>query len=401
MVIHFYYDVVCPYAYMASTRIEALAARYGAEVEWKPILLGGVFKSIAAPQRPADTWSSERQVQIARDLLRQAAYWGVPLRMHPRHPVRSVDAMRLILVADPADRPALSRRLYRAYFEESADIDDPAVLGRIGAEYGLDAAGVKDPAIKAELHARTAEAVSRGVFGVPAVFVEGKGWWWGQDRLHFVEAALGGPAHHPGFTGPRTGGALRFFHDFASPFSYLASTQIQALADARGAALTWSPILLGALFRDIGTPDVPLFEMSAPKAQYYARDLADWAAWWGVPFGFPSTFPVRTVLPLRVALQDQRAVAPLYRALWAEDRDIGDPAVVAEVLQEAGLDARGLIEGAQDPAIKAALRANTEEARALGVCGVPTTLVNGAQLIWGQDRLGLVDAALTGAMTAV
>ena len=98
-------------------------------------------------------------------------------------------------------------------------------------------------------------------------------------------------------------GARRtFFHDFASPFSYLASTQIESLAAARGLKVEYVPILLRALFRDIGTPDVPLLELNPAKQAYVRRDLDDWAAWWGVLFSFPQHLPQRSVRPLRVAL---------------------------------------------------------------------------------------------------
>ena len=191
-----------------------------------------------------------------------------------------------------------------------------------------------------------------------------------------------------GATGP-----LEFWFDFSSPFAYLASTQVEALARRNGVALRYRPFLLGALFKAVGTPDVPLFEMTEPKRRYYAQDLEDWAAWWGLPFHFPSHFPVRTVLPLRVSLLDERSVLPLYRALWAEDRDIADPAVVRAVLDEAGLDGGALIAGTEDPAVKASLRQNNADAEALGVCGVPTFRV-GEALYWGQDRLYRVNEAV-------
>ncbi|MCB9796641.1 MAG: 2-hydroxychromene-2-carboxylate isomerase [Alphaproteobacteria bacterium] len=404
MRIEFYHDVVCPYAWMASRRIEAIAERYRAELVWRPVLLGGVFKAIEAPQVPAEQWSEQRQLQIQQDLTRQAEAQGLSLSMHPRHPVRSVDAMRLIVAADEAERPALIAALYSAYFEKNEDIDDMSVLARYAQKHGVKPDAIRSDRVKNALRVRTDEAVALGVFGVPAVFVYDDddalvGWWWGQDRLHFVEAALGGPPVCPGFLAPRIPGSLRLFYDFSSPFAYMASHAAPRLAEDRGLDLRWTPILLGALFREIGTPDVPMFAMSEPKRRYVARDLQDWAAWWGVPFTFPEVFPVRTVLPLRVALQEQAAVAPLFHALWGEGRDIGQAEVVREVLQDAGLDAEGLIAGAADKAVKAQLRENTDEAVALGVCGVPTVQVNGGLLIWGQDRMPVVEAALEGRLS--
>lgn len=187
--------------------------------------------------------------------------------------------------------------------------------------------------------------------------------------------------------------ALTFYYDFSSPFAYLGATQVERVAQQAGASVVWKPILLGALFKQIGTADVPLAEFPAAKRDYYRRDLLHWAAHWGVPFRWPSRFPMRTVAPLRLALAADDIAATsraLFSAYWVDDRDISD----AQVLGEFGDVAR-----TEDPAIKAALRANTDEAIAAGVCGVPSFVVPGAvrgHLFWGQDRLDLVSRALAG-----
>lgn len=181
-----------------------------------------------------------------------------------------------------------------------------------------------------------------------------------------------------------------FYYDFSSPFAYLAATQIERIAGAAGATVRWRPILVGALFKQIGTPDVPIDEFPAAKRSYYLRDLMHWASHWGVPFRWPSRFPVRSVTALRLALAagDQIAAVSqaLFRAYWADDRDISEPAVLAGF---------GELARAEDPAIKQALRANTDEALAAGVCGVPSFVVRG-HLFWGQDRLDLVSRTLDG-----
>ena len=86
----------------------------------------------------------------------------------------------------------------------------------------------------------------------------------------------------------------------------------------------------------------------------------------------------------------------LYRAVWAQNKNIGDKAILAEVLSEAGFDAAALLERTTDPAIKAILRENTQQAEAIGACGAPTFEVNGEVIIWGQDRIDQVEAALCG-----
>jgi 2-hydroxychromene-2-carboxylate isomerase len=231
--------------------------------------------------------------------------------------------------------------------------------------------------------------------------VDGK-LWWGQDRLNFVEDKLGDwQSLTRRDSGPKPN-KIRFFHDFSSPFSYLAATQIERVAALHDVEIEWRPILLGGLFREIGTPDVPLFEMSAPKQEYVGRDLHDWADWWQVNFSFPSQFPIRTVSALRIALAEPSLTGALYRAAWSEDRAIDDPTVLAEIVQSAGLDADHVITVIQTDEIKAALRENTALAKRVGACGVPTFQVlyedqeSEPMLIWGQDRIHMLEHALSG-----
>lgn len=395
MQLDFYYDVVCPYAYLASLQVEAVAERAGATLRWRPMLLGGVFRALGAPQVPAETWNPQKRALGELDQEREAARLGVRLRRPEAHPRRTVDAMRLAAVAPEALRPALSKALFHAYWGEGRDVSDPAVVASVARAHGLPDDAARSDAAREALFAATDAAVARGVFGAPS-FGVGDRIWWGQDRLHLVEGALGGAMRSPGFAGPAVGGGLELFHDLSSPFSYLGSTQAPALAAALGVTLTWSPILLGALFRDIGTPNVPMLAMSGARQRYVAQDLQDWAAWWGVPFRFPDTFPLRTVTPLRVSALEPGAIAPMYRAAWADNQDIGQPEVLRGVLDAAGLDGAGLIEASASPAAKDALRASTERARALGVHGVPTFRLDDGRLFWGQDRLTRVAEALRG-----
>ncbi|MCU1279617.1 MAG: 2-hydroxychromene-2-carboxylate isomerase, partial [bacterium] len=168
---------------------------------------------------------------------------------------------------------------------------------------------------------------------------------------------------------------LVFYYDFSSPYAYLGATQVERVAREQGARVRWRPILVGALFNQIGTPTVPLAEFPAPKRAYVARDLAHWASHWQVPLQWPSRFPMRTVAPLRLALATEAAGGDiaavslrLFRAYWVEDRDISDPAVLREF---------GDLSAIESPAIKDALRAATDEAVAAGVCGVPSFVARG------------------------
>ena len=194
--------------------------------------------------------------------------------------------------------------------------------------------------------------------------------------------------------------APAFFFDVSSPFAYLASTQIEAVARRAGAAVRWRPFLLGALFKAIGTPDVPLFTLPAAKRAHVAADLDRWARRWDAPFRFPSRFPMNTVKALRMILQipdEQRRalVHALFRALWVDDRDLADDAELAAIAGSVGLDGPALVAGTKADAVKEQLKAATAEAERLGLCGAPSFLV-GDLLFWGQDRLLFVEKALRG-----
>jgi 2-hydroxychromene-2-carboxylate isomerase len=192
---------------------------------------------------------------------------------------------------------------------------------------------------------------------------------------------------------------LVLYYDFASPWSYLGSTQVERVAREGGAAVEWRPILLGGLFRAIGSPNVPLMELTEARRRYQMRDFMHWADHWGAPFQWPSRFPMNTVAALRMAIaagdELPRVTHALYRAYWAEDRDINDRAVLADVARTLGLDGQALLARTEDPAVKARLRDNTDGAVARGVFGVPTFFV-GETLVFGQDRLDFVAAALRG-----
>ncbi len=376
--IEFFFDYSCPYAYLASRQIEALAARAGASLEWKPFLLGGVFRALALPQ--VLPLSPAKARYLLNDQAARARQLGLPLRHPIEHPRRTVSALRATLARD--NDPALIHAFYRAYWEEGRAIEDEAVVREIAGEVDLESQ-------RETLRLNTEEAIRRGVFGAPACFV-GEQLYWGEDRLWMVEAALGGESPSP--AAPVNGGrTLDFFFDFSSPFAYLASTQVETLARRTGATLRLRPILLGAIFRAVGQVDVPIAAMSEAKRQYTLLDLGRWAAHWGVPLTWPPAFPLRTVLPLRLFLLEPTVerMSRLFHAAWAEGRDIGDPAVLRDLrFTEAELQATN--------EQKQALVDSTQAAIDAGVFGAPSFLVDGQDLCWGQDRLARVEGLLRG-----
>jgi 2-hydroxychromene-2-carboxylate isomerase len=394
--VRFFYDIACPYAYLASTQIEAIVGSQGAELEWKPILLGGLYRSVGGKDHPASKWPASKILHNERDMARQAELFGVPLDRPACYPQRTVNTMRLLLAAPESVRPALSHRLYKAYWVEGLAVGEREVLQGIAAEFGLDIACIDGPEIKEALFGATDEAKGLGMFGVPSTQV-GQTFYWGADRLDFVLRDLSNTPMIQKWPNPSPPNQeLVFYHDFSSPFSYLASTQIERIAKRHCAKLVYKPILLGALFKAIGTPNVPLFEMNPARQAYQRRDLLDWAEWWGVRLEFPKVFPIRTVAALRVALQAPETTSLLYRAAWAEGVDIGDTELLSALLDRNGFNGEELLAGTQDPEIKAQLFANTQEAIDGEVCGVPSMRVNGKTLFWGQDRLRMVEMALDG-----
>lgn len=401
MEVEFYFDIACPQAYLACTQIEALEARHGVQVVFKPVSLAGLDRIwIQHGDGPQSRLSPARRRMEHRDLMRQAEVLQVFVNEAATlDPPSSVDAMRLIVGA-PADlRPTLIRNLFQVLWVDGEDVGNRGVLEWIAEVSGVDPALMDRAEVRKELDVVTEAAANSGVFGVPSFRVDGR-LWWGLDRMDFVERALGGASEAPPVT-RRTGGQIEFFHDFASPFSYLAATQVEAFAAHHGAELIWRPILLGGLFKRIHTPLIPLSVMSRPRREYMARDLMDWAEVWDVPFQFNSAFPLNTLLALRAALAEPQLTLPLYRAAWSDNRDIGQPEVITQIIRETGMAPQQVLARAGKDEIKDRLRTNTEAAEAMGACGVPTFRVNDRLVFWGQDHFDMVHRALEGWMPAV
>ena len=411
--IRFLFDVQCPYAYIASRRVESLANACQCNVEFFPVLLGGLYADTNAPQgkdgSATDVMAPNKRALNSKDLLREAARWNVPLKYNSKHPIRSVLAMRALVNTNDLDQRArFAHALYTKYWVDDADISDPKVITECAAQSG---ALVSAPTQSGQdkLRENTTWASSRGVFGVPTFFImngnaESTRFWHGQDRMFFLARALGLPPAHPLSNPlrlypdrPLTNGAaiavtIDFYHDFASPWSYLGSTQIYKLAAQASAKVRLKPILLGALFREIGTPNVPMLAISEAKRAYFGLDLQDFSTLLNVPVIFPKDFPLRTILPLRVQIIEPRCFSALYKAAWVDGWNIGDAEILTRVLSENGFDGVGLVRRANtDKAVKDALTQNTNDALQLGLCGVPSYVVQGvSDPVWGQDRSHVV-----------
>jgi 2-hydroxychromene-2-carboxylate isomerase len=196
--------------------------------------------------------------------------------------------------------------------------------------------------------------------------------------------------------------SIEFFWDAASPYTYLAATQIESLAARAGATVAWRPFLLGKVFEATGNR----MPAAVPaKGKHLFRDVQRWAQHYGVPVGFPKVFPVNSVLALRAGLaasaqgKGAEFAKAVMRAYWGDGNDIGQPEVVSAVAASVGLDGPALLLQAQEQPVKDQLRANTEEAVKRGAFGAPTFFV-GEQMFWGNDRLVLLEEFLRGKIAA-
>ncbi len=191
--LEFFFDVGSPASYLAWTQVPRIAADTGAELVWRPMLLGGVFKA-TGNSSPATVPAKGKW--LFGDLRRHARGYGVPFASNPNFPINTLTMMRGaagMQLRHPERFTAYLDAIFPAMWAAPRNMGDPAVLAETLAAAGFDAdaftALVGDPEVKARLVATTEEAVSRGVFGAPTMFV-GDEMFFGQDRLHFVREAL-------------------------------------------------------------------------------------------------------------------------------------------------------------------------------------------------------------------
>ncbi|RJX82754.1 2-hydroxychromene-2-carboxylate isomerase [Pseudomonas sp. LS-2] len=192
-IVEFYFDVGSPASYLAYTQLPSICAESGAELIYRPILLGGVFKATgnASPNEvPAKARYS------INDLDRCAKRYGVPLLVNPHFPINTLHLMRAITGAQSqrSDRfIEFVDMTFRAMWVQGRNLNDPEVLNETLKEAGFDPAQVfawvNDPSVKDRLKSETEAAVARGIFGAPSMFV-GSALYFGQDRLDFVREAL-------------------------------------------------------------------------------------------------------------------------------------------------------------------------------------------------------------------
>lgn len=191
--IDFYFDFSSPYSYLAAEKIDALAERFGRQVNWRPILLGVVFQQLGTQSLVKQPGQGD---YAPRDMARSARFLGIPFRMPSRFPLPTQAAARAYYWLEGQD-PALARRfahaVFRAFYVDDRDISAPAEVLAIATDLGIARAALEaalaSPEVKERLKRETEAAVDQGLFGAPWVVVDGEAFW-GADRLAQIEKWL-------------------------------------------------------------------------------------------------------------------------------------------------------------------------------------------------------------------
>lgn len=191
--VDFYFDFGSPAAYLAWTQLPQICADTGAQLVWKPMLLGGVFQ---ATGNRAPMTVPLKGSYLFVDLARFAQRYGVPLRMNPNFPINTLTLMRAAVglqLRQDSRFEDYCAAMFRAIWVDAQNMNDPAVVASVLSQAGFDPAALlalsSAPEVKEQLKAVTEAAVQRGIFGAPTFFVAEQ-MFWGQDRLDFVREAL-------------------------------------------------------------------------------------------------------------------------------------------------------------------------------------------------------------------
>lgn len=190
--LEFYFDFGSPTAYLAHKRLQQLSAQYDLVIDYKPMLLGGVFKATGNTTPVAIP--AKGQYMLAHDLPRFARRYNVPLNINPHFPINTLHLMRAAIAAQRLDcMPAYVDAMFNAVWVDGKNMGELDVIAQTLADNELDSEALmalsQDPEVKAQLISNTDAAVERGVFGAPTLFMDGE-MYFGQDRLDFIEEAL-------------------------------------------------------------------------------------------------------------------------------------------------------------------------------------------------------------------
>jgi 2-hydroxychromene-2-carboxylate isomerase len=191
---------------------------------------------------------------------------------------------------------------------------------------------------------------------------------------------------------------IDFYFDFGSPTTYLAWTQLPKIAQAAGAQLIYHPVLLGGIFQAAGNQSPVMIPL---KAAWMSKDLNRFSERYGVTYRQNPFFPINTMQLMRAAIGIQlrkpelfdHYLTTIYQAMWVNELNLSDPAVLATLLTEASFDPLEVFALTQDQEVKDKLRADTDRAIQRGIFGLPVMFI-GDEMYFGQDRLDFVEEAV-------
>lgn len=198
-------------------------------------------------------------------------------------------------------------------------------------------------------------------------------------------------------------GPIDFYFDFSSPYGYFAACRIEELAVNNGRLVNWHPVLLGVLFKPVGTAPLTSYPV---KGDYAFHDFERTARFYDIPYNRPPRFPLSTQVAARAVLWTAQAVGEaraielaqaLYRAMFVEGVAIDKVDEVLRIGAAIGIDSEALAAGQDSEPVRQRLRAENEQATARGVFGSPMMIVDG-EPFWGFDRFNQLDAFLKGAL---
>lgn len=189
---------------------------------------------------------------------------------------------------------------------------------------------------------------------------------------------------------------IDFWFDFSSPYGYLLSEKIDAVAAKHGRKVRWHPILLGVIFQATGSR--PPADGVSSKGTYMMHDFHRSARFMGIPYNPPSRFPLPTQNAARAyywlhgedCALARRFAHAVYRAFFVDDLDISSPDTVLDIAAGLGVDRPQLATALQAPEVKARLKDEVDAALVAGVFGSPHVIIDG-EAFFGADRLPQIE----------
>ena len=195
--IEFFFDCSSPWTWLAFHNLQPIARELGVEVRWRPVLVGGIFNAVnPSVYEFRERGVPAKQAYLRKDLQDWARKAGLTIRFPPAvFPVNSVKAMRGCILLEPEGKlEPFASAVFEAYWSRDEDISQDTVLARLCEGVGVEPQrfleGIARPEVKAQLKANTDEAIARGAFGSPTIFVGGEDMYFGNDRLDLVRDAV-------------------------------------------------------------------------------------------------------------------------------------------------------------------------------------------------------------------